>query len=85
MIFHEIYKYKACDEKIIVKGTFDELDFNKETKALIERFFLIYNDSNEKNDIIFGNWYSVLIHQISKSLEESSLNYVISEIRVNDV
>jgi hypothetical protein len=55
MIFHEIYKYKACDEKIIVKGTFDELDFNKETKALIERFFLIYNDSNEKNDIIFGN------------------------------
>jgi len=84
MIVPEIYKYKARDEKIRIKGTFDELDFNTESKSLNCKIYFNIYDSNEK--MIFS-WKTDIQFRFSSlvNLEESSLNFVISDIRVTDI
>jgi len=84
MIVPEIYKYKARDEKIRIKGTFDELDFNTESKSLNCKIYFNIYDSNEK--MIFS-WKTDIQFRFTSlvNLEESSLNFVISDIRVTDI
>ena len=80
----EIYKYKVRDEKIQVKGIFDELEFNTETRNLNCKILFKINDSKEKTilswktDIQFR--FNVIIN-----FEESSINYIIGEINVSDI